>query len=125
MLRWFAVLLAAFLAGLGCWQLFVREHQLAGGALVGLGIVAGVVGLVCPPALRPIFVGWMVLVYPLNWLISHLVLAVIYYCIFTPLAVFFKMIGRDALARDFRPEQESYWTDKHGGAGLRSYFRQS
>jgi hypothetical protein len=124
-LRWFAVLSAAFLGGLGCWQFFVRENQVAAGLLLGSGVVVGVVGVIFPMVLRPIFVGWMVLVYPLNWLISHLILGMIYYCIFTPLAVFFKVIGRDALERRFRPEQESYWTDKRGGADLRSYFRQS
>jgi hypothetical protein len=40
-------------------------------------------------------------------------------------AIIFKLIGRDVLARRFRPEQDSYWTDKRGGEDLRSYFRQS
>jgi hypothetical protein len=124
-LRWFGVFGAALLAGAGCWQLFVRERPVAGAILLGAALVAGTVGLVLPMMLRPIFVGWMVLVHPLNWLISHLILGVIYYCIFTPVAVFFKLTRRDALARRFQPQQDSYWTDKHGGADLRSYFRQS
>ena len=124
-LRWFAGLGSAFLAGLAAWQFLGRENQLAAVVLLASAAVAGVIGLAFPMALRPIFVGWMVLVYPLNWLISHLVLAVVYYCIFTPLAVFFKVIGRDTLARRFRPEQETYWTDKRCGVDLRSYFRQS
>jgi len=124
-LRWFGMFGAAFLAGAGCWQLFVRDRPIAAAVLLGAALVVGAVGLVFPMVLRPIFVGWMVLVYPLNWLISHLILAVIYYCIFTPVAVFFKLTRRDALARRLQPEQETYWTDKYGGAELRSYFRQS
>jgi hypothetical protein len=124
-LRWFAGLGSAFLAGIGCWQLFVRENRLAASILLALAVVVAAIGIVSPMVLRPIFVGWMVLVYPLNWLISHLVLGVIYYCVFTPVAVFFKVIGRDSLARRFRPEQESYWSEKRCGAELRSYFRQS
>jgi hypothetical protein len=124
-LRWFAVLLAAFLAGLGCWKWFVRDNGLMAGVLIGSALVVGLIGLPFPMVLRPIFVGWMVLVYPINWIISHLILAIIYYCIFTPVSVFFKLIGRDVLARRFHSEQESYWSDKRSGEGLRSYFRQS
>jgi hypothetical protein len=124
-LRWFAVFASAFLVGIGCWQVLVRENLLAGWILIGAAILVGAVGLAWPMVLRPIFVGWMVLVYPLNWFISHLILAVVYYCIFTPVAIFFKMIRRDALCLRFRSDQESYWIDKRGGEGLRSYFRQS
>ncbi len=124
-LRWFGVLGAALLVGAGCWQLFVRDRPIAGAVLLGAALVVGAVGLVFPMVLRPIFVGWMVLVYPINWVISHLILVVIYYCIFTPVGLFFKLTRRDALARRLQPEQESYWTDKHGGVDLRSYFRQS
>jgi hypothetical protein len=124
-LRWFAVLLAAFLAGVGCWQWLNRDNGLVAGVLIGSALVVGLVGLIFPMMLRPIFVGWMVLVYPINWIISHLILGIIYYCIFTPLSVFFKLTGRDVLARRFPSEQESYWADKRCGLDLRSYFRQS
>ncbi len=124
-LRWFGVLGAAFLLGAGCWQLLVRERPVAWGILLGAALVSALIGLLLPMVLRPVFVGWMVLVYPLNWLISHLLLGIIYYCIFTPVAIFFKVIRRDALTRPFVSGQETYWTDKHTGANLRSYFRQS
>jgi hypothetical protein len=124
-LRLFGTFGAALLAGSSCWQFFVHGRPVVAGFLLGAALVVGAVGLMFPMVLRPIFVGWMVLVYPLNWLISHLILGVIYYCIFTPVAVFFKVTGRDALTRRIHPEQESYWTEKHAGAELRSYFRQS
>ena len=75
-------------------------------------------------AVAPVFVGWMVLVYPVGWLASHLLLACVYYGLFTPLGLFFRVIGRDVLGRRFRRDQDSYWAVKPGAEDVRSYFRQ-
>ena len=124
-LRWFAALGCLMLVILAGWQLLVRDNRLTGTMLLAGAVIVGIVGAWRPVALRPIFVGWMVLVFPVNWVISHLILACVYYCVFTPVAVFFQLIGRDALSRRFRPEQESYWTDKPAARDMHSYFRQS
>src|SRR5207302_438434 len=111
-LRWFAVLLGVFLGGLGGWEFFGRDKEALALVLAGVALLVVVVGLLFPAAVRPVFVSWMVLVYPVGWLTSHLVLACLFYCVFTPVGLFFKLVGRDALHRRFRPEQESYWVAK-------------
>jgi hypothetical protein len=124
-LRWFGVLAAFFLAGLAGWQFVVHDRAVLAGVLGGAALAVGLVGLGSPQLLRPVFVGWMVLLFPVNWLVSHLVLACLFYCIFTPVGLFFRLVGRDALARRFHSEQDTYWVDKPGGADVHSYFRQS
>ncbi len=83
------------------------------------------VGIAFPRALRPVFVAWMVIVFPVSWLTSHLILACLFYGLFTPLAFVFRLIGRDCLGLGRRPEQESYWVAKPTPENVRSYFRQS
>jgi hypothetical protein len=124
-LRWFAVLGALLLAALAGWQWLVHNHGVAAVVLAGAALIVALVGLAVPLALRPIFVGWMVLVFPVNWLVSHLVLACLFYCIFTPVGLFFKLVGRDALTRRLPSDRGSYWVDKPAAADVRSYFRQS
>ncbi len=63
--------------------------------------------------------------YPIGWLVSRLLLGVLFYGMFTPLGLLFRLLGRDALARRARPDASSYWITKEGPNDARSYFRQS
>jgi hypothetical protein len=124
-LRWFAALLALFLANLALWQMLVHDRMWLAGLLLGLALAAGLLGWLAPRRLRPVLVGWMVLVFPLGWISTHLLLVGVHSCIFSPVGLFFRLIGRDVLARGFPGEQESYWVEKPAAGDVRRYFRQS
>jgi len=55
--------------------------------------------------------------------LSRVALAILFYLLFTPVALVFKVTGRDTLHRR-RRSQTSYWTPKAGAADVREYFRQ-
>jgi hypothetical protein len=82
-------------------------------------------GAVWPAGLRPIYVGWMVAVFPIGWTVSQVLLIVIYFVIFTPVAVVFRLIGRDALHRVFDRQASSYWIRRPPAPDVGEYFRQS
>jgi hypothetical protein len=124
-LRWFGVLGALVLVVLAGRRFFAHDDATFALVLLGLAIAVATVGLVVPAVLRPVFVGWMVVIYPISWVTSRLLLACVFYCLFTPLGLFFKLLGRDALARRLRADQDSYWAAKPAAADVRSYFRQS
>jgi hypothetical protein len=123
-LRQFAGLWLVFFAGLACWEVLKRGHAGAGLVLGLLAVTVGTLGLVRPRAVRPIFVAWMVVAFPIGWTISRVLLALMYYGVFTPMALIFRLIGRDPLARRFEPETATYWTPKPAPHELRSYLRQ-
>ena len=52
------------------------------------------------------------------------VLLLLYGLLFTPIALFFRMTGRDVLDRR-RPATASYWKPKPAARDKRAYFRQS
>jgi hypothetical protein len=120
-LRQFAGLCLLFFGTLGIWHLSHERTSLGIGWLVAACI--GVPGLVWPRCLRPIFVGWMMLVFPIGWLVSHVLLSVVYYGLFTPMGFLFRLRGRDAL-RLHSSSCDSYWQMKAQPAGVASYFRQ-
>jgi hypothetical protein len=124
-LRWFAALAVVFLAGVAAWQGLVHDRPLQALLLAAAALAAGLAGWLFPQGLRPIFVTWMVLVYPIGWVVSHLILAFLFYCLFTPLGLFFSLTGRDVLARRFPRDQDSFWVDKPAADDIRRYFRQS
>ena len=123
-LRQFAGLWLVFFGGLGLWEALGRGHTTLGAGLGGLGVAGGVLGLAQPGLLRPIYVAWMVLAFPIGWTVSLLILAVMYYGLFTPIALVFKLIGRDPLERTRRPGLETYWTPKATPTDPRRYFKQ-
>lgn len=79
--------------------------------LLGLGVLCGILAMVAPKALKPLFVLMMLVAAPIGWLISAILLRVIYYGLFTPMALFFKLTGRDAMHRKLEPDATTYWAD--------------
>ncbi len=117
----FGALLALFVALAG-WLL--RRQGVAGAAVWGAGALLVAVYLVVPAARRPIYLGWMYAVFPIGWVISHAVLAGIYYGVFTPIGLVLRFAGRDPLARRFDRSAPSYWQPHRPDLHRRRYFRQ-
>jgi len=124
MLRQFAAAWLIFFFGVGVHQYLVRGHHGAGLALGALAILVGGPGLARPMAVRWLFVGWMILAFPIGWLISFLMLWIMFYCIITPVALIFRLRCRDLLARKPAQHQASFWTDKNTPEDVSRYFRQ-
>jgi hypothetical protein len=121
-MRQFAVLWLAFFCGLAAWQLTL-ERPWQASHLAALGLGGGLTGLIKPALLRPIYTGWMVLVFPLNWAVSHLLLGLLFFGMITPLAIAFRLVGRDALQRRRMLHCASYWQGKATVTNVRSYYR--
>ena len=123
-LRQFAGLWLLFFLGLAAQQWWGRGRPYAALILALLAVGLGLAGLIHPPALRSVFVGWMLLAFPIGWTVSQVLLAVLYYGVFTPVGLFFKLRGRDSLCRKRAADRESYWEEKPASKDVRSYFRQ-
>ena len=123
-LRQFAGLWIAFFGGFALWQAVMRGNASLATVLGALALTVGPVGLVRPDWLRPVYVGWMVLAFPIGWTVSLAITAVLYYGLFTPIGLVFRMIGRDPLHRARRPGLETYWSPKPEPADPRRYFQQ-
>ena len=123
-LRQFAGLWLVFFGGLALWQGLVRGQTGLATLVAVLALTIGPLGLIRPGWIRPIYVGWMVLAFPIGWTVSQVMLALMFYGLFMPIGLLFRLLGRDPLHRTRRPGVESYWTPKPAPAGPKSYFRQ-
>ncbi len=124
LLRQFAGLWILFFVGLAGYQAFWGGHPSLTLPLLVLALTVGPLGLVRPSTIRYLFVGWMLLAFPIGWTVSHLMLGFLFYGIFTPVALGFKLAGRDVLHRRPAPDRATYWTPKPAIVDMRSYFRQ-
>ncbi len=123
-LRQFAAAWLVFFGAFGAHQYFARGHHQVGLVSMVLAAVVGVIGLLKPATIRWLFVAWMVLAFPIGWTISQVMLVLMFYLILTPVAVFFRLRGRDLLCRKPAPERKSFWLPKATPQDVRSYFRQ-
>jgi hypothetical protein len=121
-LRQFALLWVGFFS-LVAYRGLSHGWRLAALASAAVALL-GVAGWFRPALLRPIFVGWMILVFPVAWVVSHTMLALLFFSVFTPLACLFRLLGRDPLCRRARPGVATYWTAKPAAADVRQYLRQ-
>lgn len=76
--------------------------------------------------LHPLNVAWMWFGGILNRIVSPIVLGIIYFLVFTPVALVFKLRGRDLLNRQFEASRQSYWLHRSppGPDAERSFPRQ-
>jgi hypothetical protein len=123
-LRQFAALWLVVFTGLACWQALGRDRLDIGAIHAVLGAAVGVTGLVRPGAIRPIFRAAMAIVSPIGWVVSHAVLALLFFGILTPLALLFRLAGRDVLHRRARPSQDSHWAPLPQPDHARHYLNQ-
>ncbi len=88
-----------------------------------LAVIGRLVGLVRPDWLRPVFLGLTLATWPIGWVVSRLALGLLYYFVFTPIALTFRLIGRDALGLKADHDAKSYWEPYRPDRGLDRYLR--
>ncbi len=123
-LRQFAGAWLVFFLVLGAQQWFIKGRPQLGAAIATAAVGIGVLGLLRPAAVKWIFVGWMMLAFPIGWLVSQAALLLLFYGMLTPVALFFRLTGRDPLRRRLSPGEPSYWTPKEQPQDMRRYLRQ-
>jgi Saxitoxin biosynthesis operon protein SxtJ len=125
MLRQFAGLCIFFFGGLSVLEGYSRHRS--GRALVFalLAATMGGVGLIRPRAIRPVFTTALMLTAPIGWVVSRLLLAAIFFIVITPLALLFRLLGRDALSRRRNMNARTYWRKREPPSDPLSYLHQS
>ena len=106
------------------WFWFPEKTQVITGAAIA-GVVAAVTGFVYPKAMLPLFVALMIVATPIGMVVGELAMLAIYYSVFLPIGLLFRVMNRDRLDRSFLPDTESYWSPKQKPKSLSSYYRQS
>ncbi len=129
--RQFGLICAVLLPAMAWWWLgrpgwaaeWSPRATLWVGRFAALGALLAALGLVRPAWLRPAFVGLCVLAYPLGLILSGVLLRLVYYGVFTPMAWWFRRRGRDALRQRPDPAAPSYWEPRCPNTPAPQYFR--
>ena len=101
----------------GAWPIPLAIWSVAG--------IGAVVALVAPERLRPFVAGWMAAAYPIGWTISHLVLGITYFVLFTIFGLTLRLVRYDPLnRRKSAGGRNSYWQLRADRRPAASYFKQ-
>ncbi len=96
-------------------------------AIIAIAIGAAILlcSLVSPRAARIVYIVLSAVGLPIGIVVSFVMLAAFYFLLLTPLALLFRLTGRDALRRRFDHTTDSFWIPRKPTASLDRYFHQS
>lgn len=122
-LRQFGFLCVAFFGGIAAYRAYGSGLTLGVELLAAAAAIGGVLGAVAPQLLKWIYIGWIVVVFPIGWTVSHVLLGFIFFFLLTPIGLLLRALGHDPMNRSFDRDANSYWIT-HEQAPVARYFRQ-
>ena len=111
------------LSGIAYWirgsLSFVPFYALSGAAILGL-----ILSFLSEKAGRAIHIVWHAISAAIEWCLSLVSLALMYYAVVVPAALAMKLFKRQSPLTPVDPDRPSYWVDSQAKRDLASYFRQ-
>lgn len=124
-LLWFGAGLLVFVGLLG----YIVGHRTgspeSSRAIWAVGAGLSVLFWALPRARRHMFLGFGYLTYPIGWVMTKVLLLIVFLGVVTPTGLAMRIFGRDLLDRRIKTERVSYWAPHSGGRKADDYFRQS
>jgi hypothetical protein len=106
--RSFGLVFATFFALIALWPV-LRRHELNRRWAVVLCALFLFIALVRPSLLGPLNRLWTQLALVLNRITTPLIMGLFFFLVITPLALLFRLQGKDLLRLRFDPAASSYW----------------
>lgn len=124
-LNQFGFIWLGFLVFFGIVAWFKFDNPTLAKVLWVLSVVVPVVGWLVPAFMKAVFLGMSYLAWPIGFVVSHVILAVVYYLVITPIGLVMRLVGYDPMNRRFDREATTYWVERQTApVEAKRYFRQ-
>jgi hypothetical protein len=124
-LRQFGWIWMGFVAFFGAVAWFKFNNATLARGLWVAAVVVPVIGWIAPAFMRLVFLGMSYIAWPIGFVVSHVVLAAVYYLVVTPIGLLMRIFGYDAMKKKFDREASTYWVARpHKQADAKRSFRQ-
>lgn len=123
LLRQFGLLCCLLLIGVSGWRWWRLGPDILSASQLLLACSVLLMAVSRPSWLRPLFVAWSIAAFPMGWLVSHVLLFVMYFGVFWPTGFVLRLCGWDPLGLR-TSGSSSLWQDRPAASDLRRYFRQ-
>ncbi len=113
-LRQFGLVVGGVFVGIAAVVAWRHDWALGawGMGLLSVGSVLMVLGLGAPKVLRPMYLVWMGLAVVLGFVMTRVLLTVVFVLVMVPIGLVLRLIGKDLLDRRPDPQAASYWKPK-------------
>tara|TARA_X000001036_G_scaffold412535_1_gene426121 strand:+ start:2954 stop:3364 length:411 start_codon:yes stop_codon:yes gene_type:complete len=78
-------------------------------AIVALVLI--ILAVIDPILLKPIYLVWMIFAVILGWIMTRVILSLVFYVIMTPISLITRLLGEDFLALK-KNDSDSYWNHR-------------
>lgn len=106
-LRQFGLLVGGVFSVIGLWPSLFRGEDPRIWAL-GIGGLLITLGVAVPQSLKSVHFGWMKIGHVLGTINTRIILGIIYYFLVTPMGVFMRLMGKDAMHRVLLQDATTY-----------------
>jgi len=107
-LRKFGVMVGGIFLLIGFW-IYYSSQNFVGLIFLFIGTMLLVSGLIFTTTLSLVYKVWMGLAFALGWLMSRILLTILFYFVITPIGLLAKLVGKDFLDINYKMKKESYW----------------
>jgi hypothetical protein len=122
-LRNFGLLMAFVLLLAGGWLWWKASASWPW--MAGASALLAVIGIASPGILKPFYRGWMILAVIMGWVMTRVVLTLVYYLVLTPIGFLGRAFGEQFLHLKRSKDSDTYWIRRTGPAREKSdYERQ-
>ena len=73
------------------------------------GFLLMITGAIFPGILKPLQKGWMTLAILMGWVMTRVLMGILFYLAITPIGLILRLTGKDLLDEKLEPEAKSYW----------------
>ena len=102
-------LILCFVAGI----LFYKNHNLFTSTAYTAGVFIGF-SIILPKILKPIYLVWMIFALILGWIMTRLILSLLFFVIITFIRLIAGILGKSFLELNQSKESKSYWNHRVG-----------
>ncbi len=100
------------------------DSMLVAAVIWGLAVTIPVVGWTVPAFMRIAYVGLAYAAFPIGFVVSHVILLVVYYLVLSPVGLLMRLFGYDPMGSTFDANAKTYWCPRDKKDSLKEYFRQ-
>jgi hypothetical protein len=118
-LRIFAAILGVF-----CIAVIARSTTTLPRGLGIAGVIVALLGLAIPAVIRPVYQLLTIVTFPIGWLVTKVVLTIVFYLVVTPTGIVLKLLRRDPLRIRRQRDRSTYWVPSRSRRGAKSYLQQ-
>ena len=109
-LRKFAITVGLILLIIGGLLFWKEKYSFQPILIIGIILLAS--GLAVPTILKPVYWVWMVFATILGWVMTRVILSVVFFLVFTPIGLISRIFGKQFLELNWDTSRNTYWDSR-------------